>query len=96
MVVPERHAYGGMADPDAGRPRRNGAEKDLGGAHVRVLDQRMVLHCPDGVEPHLLGEHGLLEAVPDRLALDVGRPELDLGLEDHGELHGAPPVVGPL
>ena len=62
-------------------------EEDLRRAHVRVLDERVVLDGPDRVEPDLLGVDRLLEAVADRLAFDVRRPVLDLGLEDHRELH---------
>ena len=40
-----------------------GAEEDLGRAHVRVLDERVVLDRPDAVEAHLLGEDRLLDAV---------------------------------
>ena len=70
--------------------------KISGRAHVRVLDERVVLDRPDAVEPHLLGEDRLLDAVADRLALDVGRAVLDLGLEDHRELHAAERTPGRL
>ncbi len=89
VVVPERHAHRGVPDPDARRLRGDRGEEDLGRAHVRVLDERVVLDRPHAVEAHLLGEHRLLDAVADRLALDVGGAELDLRLEDHRELHAA-------
>ena len=96
VVVAERHAHRGVPDADARGLRGDRGEEDLGRAHVRVLDERVVLDGPHPVEAHLFREHRLLDAVPDRLALDVGRPELDLGLEDHRELHGNPleaPIV---
>jgi hypothetical protein len=49
----------------------------------------VVLDGPDAVEADLLRVDGLLHAVADRLVLDVGRPVLDLGLEDHRELHAS-------
>src|SRR5215207_4786597 len=79
---------------DARRLRRHRGQEDLGRAHVRVLDERVVLDRPHAVEADFLREHRLLHAVADRLAFDIGRAVLDLGLEDHGELHGAERTPG--
>jgi hypothetical protein len=47
----------------------------------------VVLDGPDAVEADFFGVDRLLHAIADRLALDVGRAVLDLGLEDHREFH---------
>jgi hypothetical protein len=52
----------------------------------------VVLHRPDPVETHLLGVDGLVDAVADDLPLVFGGGVGELGLEDHRELHGEPPV----
>ena len=39
MVVAERHAHSGVADTDSLGRRRDGGEKHLGRAHVRVFEQ---------------------------------------------------------
>ena len=87
MVVAERHAYRRVPDANARSARRDRGEKDLGRAHVRVLDQRMVLDRPDSVEAHFFRVDGLVDAVPDGLSFDVGCSEFDLGFEDHGKFH---------
>ena len=85
-----------MTDPDPGGAGGYRAQEHLGRAHMGVLDQGMVLDSPNGVEAHLLGVDRLSDAVVDRLALELGRAELQLGLEDHRELHDSPPRRPPL
>src|SRR5690606_23502504 len=86
-------AHGGMPDPDTRGTSGHRCEEHLGRTHVRVLDERMVLDRPDAIEPHLLGEHRLLEALLDGPAFGVRCAVLRLCLEDHRELHEAPPLT---
>ena len=72
VVEPERHEHAAVTDADTRRLRRHERQEDLRGAHVRVPRQGMVLDRPDGIEAHLFGEHGLLDAIAQD-ALLVGR-----------------------
>ena len=87
MVVAERHTHGRVPDADARRARRDGGEEDLGRAHVRILDERVMFNCPYAVEAHLFRVDGLVDAVSYRLSFHVRCSEFDLGFEDHGKLH---------
>ena len=55
-----------------------------------------MLDRPDPVEAHLLGEHGLLDAITDRLMLPLDGGMGQLRFEDQRELHGeSAPLTGP-
>ena len=87
MVHAEGQADDAVPDADPlGAPGHVG-EEGLRGAHVGVPLQTMVLHGPDAVEAHLLGEHGLLDALVHHLVLFLAARVGHLGFEDHRELH---------
>ena len=91
MVVTERHAHDTVTDADAFGAGRDPCQEDLGRGHVRVPLETVVLDGPDAVEPHLLGEHRLIDAVTNALLLVLARWERHLRLEDHRELHSPTP-----
>jgi hypothetical protein len=93
MVEVERHAHHAVADADPLGARGHPGEEDLGGAHVGVPLQPVMLDRPDGVETHLLGQYRLLDAVAQHLPFVIGGRIGHLCLEDHRELHALPPLL---
>jgi hypothetical protein len=71
MVEPEWHEDTAVTDPDPRGAGGDERQEDLGRAHVRVPGERVVLDCPDRVETHLLGVHGLVDTVHQRLTLEL-------------------------
>ena len=86
-IVGAQHGDGG-AEPDAAGARRDRREHDLGGGDGEV--GAVVLADAEGVEPELVGQHGLLDDVTQHagLRLQTGdRIEGDVteGVEPEGE-----------
>jgi hypothetical protein len=87
VAVAEGQAHDAVAEADAAGPGGDVGQEDVGGGHVGVAEQRVVLDGPDPVEAGGLGGHGLRHAVGQGRPLALGRRVRQLGLEDHGELH---------
>ena len=76
-----------MANPDPGRTARDICQEGLGHAHMGVIGQRGMLHRPDDIEAHFLGQYRLLDHILEHAAVAGARRIGRLCFINEGKAH---------
>src|SRR5215470_10050463 len=89
MIWQNAHA---KADPDTFRHLTQGPEHDLRARRTRKPGEEMVLHKPEIVEAHLVGQRALFQRLfVQRVPIDVRTLKRPLHFVEDAKLHGPSP-----